>query len=59
MLGYLRDARTGAAIHNLGHTCLAPLALLALGWAAALPPVMTVALTGLLTSAWTGRWATG
>ena len=41
MLGYLRDARTGAAIYNAGHTYLAPavLALIAvvLGGNALLP----------------------
>lgn len=37
MLGYLRDARTGALSYNLGHTYLAPLVLLAAGWAAAPP----------------------
>lgn len=29
MLGYLRDARWGAALYNAAHTTLAPLALLA------------------------------
>lgn len=37
MLGYLRDARWGAALYNAGHTTLAPLALLAAGWTASLP----------------------
>lgn len=44
MLGYLRDARLGAATYNLAHTYLAPLALLALGWAAAQPVAVGVAL---------------
>lgn len=44
MLGYLRDARTGAAVYNGGHTYLAPLALLLAGWAASLPLVVAVAL---------------
>jgi hypothetical protein len=44
MLGYLHGARLGATVYNLGHTYLAPLALLAVGWAAALPLVVGVAL---------------
>lgn len=44
MLGYLRDARVGAAAYNLAHTYLVPLALLALGWAGALPALVGVAL---------------
>ena len=31
MLGYLRGNRTGAALYNLGHTFVVPLALLGLG----------------------------
>ncbi len=38
MLGYLHNTRTGAAVYNLGHTCLLPAALLAasllFGWSA-------------------------
>jgi hypothetical protein len=30
MLGYLADRRTGAAVYNIGHTTILPLALLAL-----------------------------
>ena len=37
MLGYLRDARWGAAVYNAGHTTLAPLALLVAGWTASMP----------------------
>lgn len=37
MLGYLAGARAGAAAYNLGHTYLAPLALLALGYLGAVP----------------------
>jgi len=44
LLGYLRDPRTGAAVHNLVHTDLAPATLLALGWAADLPQTVGVAL---------------
>ncbi|MCL4455029.1 MAG: DUF4260 domain-containing protein [Deinococcus sp.] len=32
MLGYLKDARTGGAIYNVGHLLLWPLLLLALGY---------------------------
>lgn len=47
MLGYLRDARTGAAVYNLGHTTLAPLALLAVGWAVSSPVALAVAFVWL------------
>ncbi|MBR0676835.1 DUF4260 domain-containing protein [Roseomonas alkaliterrae] len=33
MLGYLRDARLGAALYNAGHSTIGPLALAAAGWA--------------------------
>lgn len=33
-LGYLRDPRTGAALYNLGHNLLWPLALVSIGLAA-------------------------
>lgn len=47
MLGYLHDARTGAVTYNLVHTYLAPLALLAVGWATALVLLVGVALIWL------------
>jgi Domain of unknown function (DUF4260) len=34
MLGYLRGPRLGAAIYNLGHSTIGPLALCLLGWVA-------------------------
>ena len=34
MLGYLRGPRLGAAVYNLGHSTLGPLALCVLGWGA-------------------------
>ncbi len=37
MLGYARDARTGALVYNLGHSYLVPLLLLALGQGAGWP----------------------
>lgn len=44
MLGYLRNARTGAWLYNLGHTYSVPLALLAVLWAsgAAISPLWLV-----------------
>ena len=32
MLGYLHDRRSGAALYNLGHSTIAPLATVAVGW---------------------------
>jgi Domain of unknown function (DUF4260) len=34
MLGYLRGPRFGAAVYNLGHSTIGPLALCVLGWVA-------------------------
>ena len=44
MLGYLANPRTGAALYNLGHFVLAPLALLAFGCATARPLAVAIAI---------------
>lgn len=37
MVGYLRDARVGAFLYNLGHSYLAPAIVVLAGWRAASP----------------------
>jgi Domain of unknown function (DUF4260) len=44
MLGYLINRRTGSIGYNLGHTYLAPAALLTLGWFLAAPIMSAIAL---------------
>jgi len=43
-LGYLAGARTGAAVYNLAHSYVGPVALLALGTLADLPVVLAIGL---------------
>jgi len=47
MLGYLANARVGAALYNLVHTTALPALLLAVALAANLPDLILVALIGL------------
>ena len=47
MLGYLVNARVGAALYNLVHTTALPALLLAVALAANLPGLLLVALIGL------------
>jgi hypothetical protein len=47
MLGYAANTRFGAAIYNLGHSTIPPLALIGLGWIAATPLVMALGLVWL------------
>ena len=44
MLGYLANARTGAALYNLGHFLLIPLALFATGYSMHRPLVLAIAI---------------
>ena len=44
MLGYLANARLGAAVYNAGHTYLAPAALALGGWASDAPTLFPLAL---------------
>lgn len=60
MVGYLRDARLGAAIYNLGHILLGPAVLLAWGVARAriLLPFWISPFVSLFGSGWPDPWVT-
>jgi hypothetical protein len=47
MLGYLHNTRTGAAIYNLGHSTLIPLATFAAGWILSTEIVQAIGLVWL------------
>ena len=47
MLGYLANPRLGAAIYNLGHFLVVPLALLAAGYTTRRPQLMAIGLIWL------------
>jgi hypothetical protein len=44
MLGYLANPRTGAALYNLGHFLLVPLALFAAGYSTHRPLLLAIAI---------------
>jgi hypothetical protein len=47
MVGYLRGARTGARLYNLGHTTLSPAILVGLGWWRSSPVLAVIGLIWL------------
>jgi hypothetical protein len=47
MFGYLSNPRLGAALYNLGHTTVLPLATLAAGYMLAMPTVAAISLIWL------------
>ena len=59
MLGFLANPRVGAAIYNLGHWLLLPLALFAAGYWAGRREMWLLGSSGSATLHLTARWATG